>query len=83
MIVVSLLAPARVNRPTNIVVSLIYAASVVVAMVSETWLYFILGSLVEVALLLAVAGVAWTWPRRPVELTTPVAAGRGSVRASS
>lgn len=77
MIVVSLFAPARVNRPTNVVVSLVYVASVVVAMVSETWLYFILGSVVEVALLLAVAGVAWTWPRRPVELTMPAAAGRG------
>jgi hypothetical protein len=78
MVIVSLLAPARVNRPTNLVVSLTYTASVVVAIVGETWIYFILGSLVEVILLLAIAGVAWTWPRRPGRVTTPCEAGRGS-----
>jgi len=67
MVIVSLLAPARVNRPANIVVSLTYLASVVVSIVGETWTYFILGSVVEVMLLLAIARVAWTWPRRPAE----------------
>ena len=32
----------------------------------ETWVYFILGSVVEVALLLTIARVAWAWPSRPV-----------------
>lgn len=64
MVIVSLLAPARMNRTTNVVVSLIYLASVVVSSVGETWIYFILGSVVEVMLLLAIARVAWTWPRR-------------------
>ena len=65
MVIVSLLAPARINRPANIVVSLTYLASVVAAAVGETWTYFILGSVVEVMLLLAIARVAWTWPKRP------------------
>jgi len=64
MIAVSLLAPARINRTSNIVVSLIYMASVVGLMIGETWAYYILGSVVEVLLLLAIAQVAWTWPRR-------------------
>jgi hypothetical protein len=63
MVVVSLLAPPRINRSANIVVSLIYIASVLVAMIGETWLYFILGSVVEVLLLLAIARTAWTWSR--------------------
>ena len=63
MVVVSLLAPARINRSANIVVSLIYIASVVVSMISETWIYFILGSVVEVLLLLAIVRIAWTWSR--------------------
>ncbi len=63
MVVVSLLAPARISRTTNIVVSLMYGASVVASIVGETWMYFILGSVVEVLLLLAIARVAWTWPR--------------------
>jgi len=64
MVVVSLLAPARPNRVANIVVSLLYAASVVLSAVGETWIYYLLGSAVEVLLLLAIARMAWTWPKR-------------------
>jgi Family of unknown function (DUF6326) len=61
MIVVSLLAPARVNRIANVVVSLVYVATIAATLIGETWIYYILGSAVEVLLLLAVARVAWTW----------------------
>ena len=67
MVIVSLVAPARMNRTTNIVVSLTYAASVVVSIVGDTWIYYILGSVVEVMLLLAIARAAWTWPRNPAQ----------------
>jgi len=67
MVIVSLLAPARINRTINLVVSLIYLATVVVSIVGETWIYFILGSVVEGMLLLAIARVAWTWPGLPVQ----------------
>ena len=62
MVVVSLLARARVNRLVNIIVSLLYAASIVATVVGETWVYYILGSVVEVVLLLTVTRIAWTWP---------------------
>ena len=64
MILVSLLAPARLNRGANIGVSLLYAASVILAAVGETWIYYLLGTVVEVVLLLAIAWTAWTWPKR-------------------
>jgi hypothetical protein len=67
MVVVSLLAPATINRTVNIVVSLVYSLSVVASMVGESWAYFIIGSVVEVVLLLTIARVAWTWPRRPAQ----------------
>ena len=67
MVMVSLIAPARINRTANIVASLIYAASVVVSVIGETWGYYIVGSVVEVVLLLAIARVAWTWPRQPTQ----------------
>ena len=76
MVIVSLLAPARVNRTTNIVVSLTYLASVIASIFGETWIYFILGSVVEMILLLAIARVAWTWPRRSAQLHQPTD-GRG------
>ena len=63
MVVVSLLAPAAPNRVANIVVSLLYAVTVGASAVGETWIYYILGSAVEVMLLLAIARIAWTWPR--------------------
>ena len=62
MISFSLIAPTKINRPTNLVVSTLYAVSVVASAVGETWAYYILGSAVEVVLLLAIAGVAWFWP---------------------
>ena len=67
MVVVSLVAPARVNRAANLVVSLVYAASIVATVIGETWIYYILGSAVEVVLLLAIARIAWTWPHADQE----------------
>ena len=67
MVILSLTLPARMNRTTNIIVSLAYAASVVVTMVGESWIYYLIGSAVEVVLLLAIARVAWTWPRQPAQ----------------
>lgn len=62
MVSFSLMTPMRFNRPTNLVVSILYAISVVAFTIGETWAYYILGSVVEVALLLTIAGVAWFWP---------------------
>jgi hypothetical protein len=70
MVVVSLVAPARINRTANIVASLLYAASVTVYAVGDSWTYYVVGSVVEVTLLLAIARVAWTWPRRATQQTS-------------
>jgi hypothetical protein len=70
MIVVSLIAPARINRLINLIASSLYAASVVVGVVGETWGYYIIGSLVEVLLLLSIARLAWTWPRHPTQVVS-------------
>jgi hypothetical protein len=71
MVAFSLIAPARYNRPTNLVVSLLYALSVVASAVGETWAYYILGSVIEVLLLLGIAGVAWFWPSIPAAPEAP------------
>jgi len=63
MVFFSLVTPARINRRANIVVSLIYAASVVASAIGESWSYYIVGSVVEVLLMFAIARIAWTWPR--------------------
>jgi glucan phosphoethanolaminetransferase (alkaline phosphatase superfamily) len=62
MVVLSLVLRPRLNRPLNIVVSLVYLVTVLASCVGETWIYYILGSLIEATLLAAIALTAWRWP---------------------
>jgi hypothetical protein len=62
MIVLSLVLAPRTNRIVNIVVSLVYAVSVLVSCIGETWVYYILGSVIEAILLAVIARSAWRWP---------------------
>ena len=63
MVVASLLLPPRANRIVQLVMSAVYALSIVVSVIGEDWTYFILGSVVEVVLLAVIARTALTWPR--------------------
>ena len=62
MVVLSLLLKPRVNRIINILVSVVYIITIIGAAIGETWVYYLLGSLVEVILLVAIARAAWKWP---------------------
>jgi hypothetical protein len=62
MVVLSLVLRARVNRILNIVVGIVYLVSVIASCIGEDWAYYILGSIVEAILLVAIARSAWTWP---------------------
>ncbi|MGB8651914.1 MAG: DUF6326 family protein [Mycobacteriales bacterium] len=62
MVVLSLLLKPRVSRISNITVSLLYSVSVAVSCIGETWAYYLIGSVVEVVLLAAIARTAWKWP---------------------
>ena len=52
----------RLNRIVNIALALVYAVSIVAATIGE-WTYYLLGSVIEAALLMAVVFYAWTWPK--------------------
>ncbi len=71
MVVATLLMPAPLNRRLNIIVSLVYVLTIIGAIIGEPWKYFILGSIVEILLLLGLARVAWTWPRSENPLVAP------------
>jgi hypothetical protein len=62
MVVLSLVLRPDVNRIVNLVVSLLYLVSVIVSCIGETWVYYIVGSVIEALLLLAIARTAWRWP---------------------
>jgi hypothetical protein len=66
MVVLSLVLRPRVNRIVNIVVALVYAVSIGALSIGEEWVYYLLGSAVEVVLLVAIVRTAWTWPRTQV-----------------
>ena len=66
MVFLSLALRPRVNRIVNIVVALFYAVSIIASGIGEGWVYHILGSVVEVVLLVAIVRTAWTWPRTQV-----------------
>ncbi len=63
MVAGSLLLPARVNRVAHLVVAPLYALSIVVSMIGESWVYYLLGSVAELVLLGLVVRTALTWPR--------------------
>jgi hypothetical protein len=62
MVFLSLVVRVRVIRMVNIVAAVLYAVTVAGSAVGE-WNYFILGSLVEAALMAGVVYYAWTWPK--------------------
>ncbi|MEO5852486.1 MAG: DUF6326 family protein [Nocardioides sp.] len=62
MVVLTLVLRPRANRVVNLIVSPLYVLSIGVSCVGETWVYYLLGSAVEVVLLGVIAWSAWTWP---------------------
>lgn len=65
MVVLSLVLEARVNRIVTIVVGVLYAITLIASCVGETWVYYLVGSAVEVALVAVIVRLAWTWPVAP------------------
>ena len=63
MIFLSVALPAKVNRWTNIIVSVVYIPYTLFNLVGEAWLHMIFGAVVEVVLLLLMIRYAWKWPK--------------------
>jgi hypothetical protein len=63
MIFLTLVLAPQVSRWTNIVLPVLYLATIVASVIGETWAYFYFLSIVESALLLLIIWYAWTWPR--------------------
>lgn len=69
MVALSLLLPAMWARRANIVFGLAYSLLMAVSMLDMWWYYKMLG-VVEIALTLGIARLAWRWPRT-AEATSP------------
>jgi Family of unknown function (DUF6326) len=70
MVFLALVLRPRVDRIANIALATVYALTIVAGAIGE-WGYYILGSTVEVALLVTIVYYAWTWPKetRPASTT--------------
>jgi Family of unknown function (DUF6326) len=66
MVFCVLVLPPRLNRILTIALATVYGVSIIAATIGE-WTYYLLGSLIEVALLAAVVFYAWTWPRQTAQ----------------
>jgi hypothetical protein len=64
MVFLSLALPPTLTRWTNMVLPVLYIASIVASVVGETWAYFYFLSVLEIALLGLIIWYAWTWPGR-------------------
>jgi Family of unknown function (DUF6326) len=62
MVSCALILRPRVNRIANIALSAVYGLTIMAGAIGE-WTYYIVGSVVEVALLAAIVYYAWTWPK--------------------
>lgn len=63
MIFFSLVLRPRLNRFVNMALSLVYAVTITAGAAGE-WSYYVAGSAVEVAILGAIAYLAWSWPTK-------------------
>lgn len=62
MIVLSLLLPARVNRLLNLVLAILYTLVNISNLVGESWAYYFLFGIAEIAITTYVFFTAWRWP---------------------
>ena len=69
MVFCALILRPRVNRIANIALGILYALTIVAGAIGE-WNYYVLGSVVEVALLAAIVYYAWTWPKETPPTST-------------
>jgi len=66
MIVLSLLLPARANRPLNLILAILYTLVNISNLVGEGWAYYVLFGIAEIAITVHIFLTAWRWPPREV-----------------
>lgn len=71
MVFLSLVLKRAINRWVNIGLAILYVVSIAVSCIGETWAYYIVLSVMEIALLLTVIRYAWTWPKTREQARMP------------
>jgi Family of unknown function (DUF6326) len=63
MVFLTVMLKAALARITNIIFPFLYIITIIGAMAGETWWYFLLGSALEIILLITIIIYAWKWPQ--------------------
>ncbi len=71
MVFLSLVLKPGINRLANIVLAVVYAASIVLFCIGETWAYYIFLSILECTVLAMVVWFAWKWPAQGSPVIKP------------
>ncbi|WP_332876434.1 DUF6326 family protein [Massilia sp. S19_KUP03_FR1] len=66
----SLVAPPALNRWLNVVFGLVSGLIVAMVITQGGWMFYKLLGVVEIALLMTLVRLAWTWPRCSLSLET-------------
>lgn len=64
MVYFSLTLSPVANRRANIIVATVYMVTVAAACIGEGWIYFLLGSAIELVLFFLIIRTAWRWPHQ-------------------
>lgn len=64
MVFLTLVLKARIAKLANLILPVLYIITIAGSMVGESWFYFLLGSSVEIILLLILMAYAWKWPKQ-------------------
>ena len=67
MVFLSLVLKPKVDRWANIILGLLYTAVNISNLIGETWAYYILYGVVEIALTLLIVWYAWKWTNPEVK----------------
>ncbi len=66
MVFLSLILNPKANQWTNIIVGILYALVSIGNLVGETWAYYLVFGIIEIALTILVVFYAWKWPKMEV-----------------
>ncbi len=66
MIILSVILPAGVNRSVNLVLAVLYTLVNIINLVGESWAYYFLFGIAEIAITTYVFLIAWRWPLKGI-----------------
>jgi hypothetical protein len=72
MIFFTLVAQPKINRWLNIILSTLYIVILIATNLTETWVFYLFLTAIEVLISVAIIWYAWKWPKAGIPLASSV-----------